>query len=534
MVSPRVLGSGVAILVLAVYAPRLLELYSFWCADPNYSHGFLVPLVSGFFAYQVVRERGLPQGGDLQAGLVWFVGGCCLHLLALLVWWPLVDCLALSALLYGIAVLLGGRSWARNFLFPIFFLFFMFPLPVSVTEKAALWLQGVVSNLAAPILGIFIPAFQQGNQIHLPGQRLEVGEACSGLRQVVAFSALTCIVVYCQRRHWVANVCLLASAPVVAILANVLRVLLMAVVLLYGGEKWISGIYHDLWGLVGMAAGLVLLLLVSKWLNHVLVGTAEAAASAEGVIPAPSTSLVGVSSDREFRRLGLGVAMVCLGVTLAGQWGLGQYLTAGQMPTPPELENGVLKSFPVSVGAWSGESVSSARLPSSVRDYYNEADDQFCGNFSDDGRLVCNLWMIHRRDGKDREHHPDICYKVIGSQPEAEGNKEIVVPDQAEPIRRLCYTDGRQKTYVFYWHYTLEPPAAAEAALSPLQRFHLRRTQRLPSVTVEVFTNAQSPQELDRAEQFVKAVDATLRPRLPSTARLGSQALPIRYTGAAR
>src|SRR5262249_33494044 len=160
-----------------------------------------------------VRRVGWPDKGNVPAGLVWLTGGCWLHLAAVLLWWPPIDFAALVTILHGLAVLAGGRQWARGFRFPILFLFFLFPLPVALTQPMAEWLQAVVARLSTHVLALFLPAHRNGYEILLPGAQLNVGEACSGLRQMLAFTALTLIVVHVSKRSGLFKALLLVSAP---------------------------------------------------------------------------------------------------------------------------------------------------------------------------------------------------------------------------------------------------------------------------------------------------------------------------------
>src|SRR5262249_28884689 len=150
-----------------------------------------------------------------------------IHLVAVVVWVPWIDFLALVPMLHGTAVLVGGREWARGFRFPIWFLFFMFPVPLALTKPAGLWLQEVVSSLATAVLQLFVPAYQKGYQIFMPGCQIEVGEACNGMRQLMAFAALTFVVVHLCGRSAFFKVALLVAAVPVAVVANLLRVLVM-------------------------------------------------------------------------------------------------------------------------------------------------------------------------------------------------------------------------------------------------------------------------------------------------------------------
>jgi exosortase len=529
------LGAGG--LVLALFGQRFLELKATWDEDRNYSHGYLVPFVSAYLAYLVWQRQGSPRRGNFRAGIAWLGVGCLLHLFAVVVWYPPVDFVALTSILYGFAVLAGGRQWARGFRFPILFLFFLFPLPAALTNDMAVWLQGTVTTLATHTLGFFVPVHREGNFIQMAGGSMEVGEACSGLRMLIAFAALTLIVVHLSQRSLLFRALLLCSAPLVAIAANLIRVLLMAVVLRNFGLPYISGAFHDAWGLVALALALGLLLGVAWWLARVLPepDLAAPAAAPEAARPAPPSS--GVRPGLLARRLG--VAVACLAITLAGQGALLAHLHAGgPLPEPPELTQSLSHvsetlSDPVSPGAWSGVETDPARLPSNTQEYLQAADDKVCRDYTlDDGRLWCRLWVIHFRDGTDRQHHPEICYKVAGAVEDPAGRDTVDVGDPKAKVARFCYTTKDGPSYVYYWHYTLEPEIGPE--LSLLQRFYLRRTQRLPSVTVEVFTNARSPTDLDRSANFVRQADRELRLCLPPGARMGSDILPIRYTGAPR
>src|SRR5262249_37547102 len=152
---------------------------------------------------------------------------------------------------------------------------------------------------------------RDGNFIQLPGQQLEVGESCSGLRQLIAFTALALLVVHLLRRSWACTILLVASAVPAAIGANLLRVLLMAALLRLGGPAWIGGVYHSLWGLLTMAVGLGLLLGVAWCLARLLPQS-----------PKAETGSLSSFSDLGFRIWDFAGALVCLGLILAGQFGL--------------------------------------------------------------------------------------------------------------------------------------------------------------------------------------------------------------------
>src|SRR5262249_10654551 len=142
----------------------------------------------------------------------------------------------------------------------------------------------------------------------------------------------------------------------------------------------------------------------------------------------------------------------------------------------------------------------------------------------------CRLWVIHFRDGKDRRHHPEICYKVAGKTEDRAAGARVDVGDPEAVVERFCFSGNDDRSSVYYWHYTLEPPAAAE--VSPLRRIYQRRARPLPTVPLAVFTTPLSPPDLDRTAAFVRLADQALRRCLPPGARMGSDVLPIRLLSA--
>jgi exosortase len=254
---------AVAALVGVLYAGTFVRLYGLWLKDPNYSHGFLIPFLSGWLAWRHLRRAGWPAGGDVRLGCFTVVAGCIVHLGAFVSAWPPLDFVALALLLRGLTVAAGGRDWARGFTFPILFLFFMFPLPVTWTGTAALWLQDWVSRAAAAILDLFVVCYRRGNALHLAGvpEPLVVAEECSGLRQIVTFVALGTLLGHLSGRPLLYRVLLVLVAVPVAIAANVARVLLMAVASTHFGTGWLSSWLHHAPVMVTMPLGLALYLL---------------------------------------------------------------------------------------------------------------------------------------------------------------------------------------------------------------------------------------------------------------------------------
>jgi hypothetical protein len=188
-----------------------------------------------------------------------------------------------------------------------------------------------------------------------------------------------------------------------------------------------------------------------------------------------------------------------------------------------------LSHWPLSLENWSGQETL-PQDPATLR-YFNEADDKLNRFFAKEGegssqRLECHVSMIHFKDGRDRRHHPGICYPVAGFTIDEAACQDFSFPDQAGPARRFCVVRQGRPYYVYYWHYTLVPPAVE--GLSWFQRWHQEYGVRWPSLSLQVFTNAQSPEQLDQVDHFVRLVDRQVQEYLPSGSRRGSDTLPVR------
>lgn len=264
-VGPGVWLLACAALLVFLYGSTFGVLWHCWCGDSQYSHGFLIPLLSGWLCWRWFQTHPLPDQGSPLLGALDILAGCWLHLVSVLVLCPPVEFVSLAMVLRGLAVVAGGKSWARGLNFPIGFLFFMFPLPVPWMQAASVWLQEAVAKISGEVLDLFTVCHQRGTYITLAGaaQPLVVAPECSGLRQMEAFVAVAALLGYWSRRPLVYRLLLLAAAVPTAIFANILRVLLMAAGVHYFGHDWLKGWLHDAPAMVTIPLGLALLLLVS-------------------------------------------------------------------------------------------------------------------------------------------------------------------------------------------------------------------------------------------------------------------------------
>ncbi|WP_406700364.1 exosortase/archaeosortase family protein [Singulisphaera sp. Ch08] len=258
----RLFGGLFCLVLLGlIFGVNLKHFVHAWSTDENYSHGFLVPLISLYFANQAsllgpVKLRGGTLLGISLLGLSLFG-----RLIMVLIPIPFLGDLALLIGVAGVCALLAGTDALKRYWFAIFFLIFMVPLPIALYTRIASPLQLLASQLATAFMNATgVPVLCEGNMMTLPGDiQMFVAEACSGMRQLTGFLALTAAVAYLAPRPWWYRLAVVASAIPIALTANVARVILTGYIMYFVDQQYASGTYHTLEGLLMMGFGLSLL-----------------------------------------------------------------------------------------------------------------------------------------------------------------------------------------------------------------------------------------------------------------------------------
>lgn len=243
-----------------IFEERLRLLFQTWSTDENYSHGFLVPWISLYFANEASRQGPLPTRSGVGWGVALLIVAIAGRLANTLVPIGLVADLALVIGVAGLVATLWGGAALRRYAFPLIFLVFMIPLPTALYSMIASPLQLWVSQVASVILNVIgIPVLREGNTMTLPGEvRLFVAEACSGMRQLTGFLALSTAVAFLARRPgWYRGLVVLSSVPI-ALVANLARVTLTGWIM-YHNPVYAMGTFHTVEGLLMMGFGLLLL-----------------------------------------------------------------------------------------------------------------------------------------------------------------------------------------------------------------------------------------------------------------------------------
>ena len=240
-----------------------------WLNNSYYSHGFLVPFISGFFLWRRRDAFARDSREPSNLGLL-VVGASLVGFLVAQVWQAYhVSAVSFIVLLAGLALYTLGEKATRRIAFPLAFLFFMIPLPFINRLSPAL--ESFTATISTAVVSFFgIPAVNQGSQIRLPGSSFVVGAACSGLNSVVALATLVVVFVYILEGSYRAKAILLAMAVPIALVANLVRVSTLLVIAHFFGAEVGMRYFHDYSSPVLFLLAFILLILVSR-----LVGCSE-------------------------------------------------------------------------------------------------------------------------------------------------------------------------------------------------------------------------------------------------------------------
>ena len=276
---PWIALSWFGLLIAVCNAPALYSLASIWVADADMGHGFFVPLIAAFIAWQKRDELLAIEPKPNLWGLVVVLAAGAQLVAGTLGVELFLTHTAMIVTLIGAIWLLRGTETVKVLAFPLFLLFFMVPIPLTVYYRITFPLQLIASRMAAGALDLLgIPVLRDGNILELPHQTLSVIEACSGIRSLLSLTFLSLVYGYFfEKRIWVRVTLFFATIPI-AIVANGSRVTFTGIMTQIKPEL-AEGFFHESTGWVIFIVVLIILALfhqlILRTLNFVAAKRAQ-------------------------------------------------------------------------------------------------------------------------------------------------------------------------------------------------------------------------------------------------------------------
>lgn len=483
---------------IAAYWFPLKGIVHTWMTNDDYSYGFLIPAVSGYLFWDM-RDRL----NDLRLKNHWAI----LPLLVLMVLLSLYGILGSSGNIARPAVPLlftlffifcFGMEAFKRFYLPICFLIFIVPLPAFLDRTIGVILKGVSSQLGGIIIracGLSVNV--SGNIIDLGVTKLQVVDACSGLRFLFPLFALSIIYAYFfEQSKWKKLVCFAAVLPI-AIFANGLRIGITGILTEFFGPKMAEGFFHDFSGWLIFLVAFGFLFVFGRFLR--LFPPKPVTKKADVAIKRNETPQFPKWHDQN---KGLIVSIVIL--MIVGMLSV----TTNAMP-PIKIKGGI-DGFPKIINSWTGrqEYIDPEVIERSG------AEESFSGLYHNEAGESVSLYMGYRQsaflENENFFHSPTVCLPAAGWKKKSQGKHHIEgIPfGQNFRVTQMVIERMNTRELVYFWFQTKNQASYSK----DINRFHLALHALRNDNTYDLFIRLVSPLEKDeeladaqkRLDQFAR------------------------------
>lgn len=263
------LWSLIGLLFVLMYWRVFKDLYANWTFfNSYYTHGFLIPLISGFFVWS---KREALRNAEVRPSILGYpilILACFTLLVGDFMGFRILGQLSMIPLLAGIVMVLFGVRHAYLLWFPILFLIFMIPIPPSMIQGMVVAIKLFATDAAVGLAQLLtLPMIRSGSFVIFGNDQLLVGEVCGGLRSLIALIAFGALMSYISKtRTWARYLILAVSGPI-AVIANTTRIFVLCVIGYFWGSGVATGRVHDISGILIFVVAFALLFLVESTLK---------------------------------------------------------------------------------------------------------------------------------------------------------------------------------------------------------------------------------------------------------------------------
>jgi exosortase D (VPLPA-CTERM-specific) len=430
-------------LSLWLFWDGISRMWGWWIDAPEYSHGLLIPPIALFLLWQQKDrlERIAFTGSWWGLALV-VLGGALLVLGQLATVYTLIQ-YAYLLTLFGLALALAGPAAFRFLFMPLFVLVFMIPLPSFVLSNLSTKLQLLSSQIGVWFIRLFdISVFVEGNVIDLGGYKLQVAEACDGLRYLFPLMTLGFLMAYFYKgAAWKRVVVFLSSIPLTVIM-NSFRVGAIGVMVEHWGIGMAEGFLHEFQGWAVFMASAGLMVGEIALLNRV------------GREPGDWRQLFGVEfpaaspPDARVERRRIPTTFVAATLLMAVFVVIMQLMPRAAEIVPQRM---AFTDYPMQLGGWEGhrETMDGVYLDAL------QFTDYLLANYSAGGRAV-NLYIAYYDSQRKGEavHSPRSCLPGGGWQLRDFNQRtlnDIKINGRPLQVNRTLIELGDQRELVYYW-----------------------------------------------------------------------------------
>lgn len=499
------------LLLVIAFKSSLDEMLATWINVEEYSHGFFIPAITAYFLWIRRWElRFVEQFRDTQPGLIMVFIGLVLFILGGLATLKVIEQYAFILTLAGMFTIAFGLPGLRVGAIPLLFLIFMVPFPQFIMNNLSSKLQLISSWLGVEFIrSCNIMVYLEGNVIDLGGYKLQVVDACSGLRYLFPLASLSFLCAYLFKGpFWQKALIFLSSAPL-TIFMNSFRIGVIGIMVDNWGTEMAEGFLHDFEGWIIFLVCMVLLF-IEMWLFSKLSGR-KAAFNELVLIPSEWSGNAKQASPEVVWNKSIFLLLLLLGGTA-----IASYHIEGRKDIIPSRK--AFLSFPLQLGNWQGRNdylgqdyLDVLKLTDYVIINYTQPDSGSNINFY-------SAYYASQREGVS-VHSPKGCIPGDGWQITQFGQRELAdskFDGNVLNINRALIEKGESKQLVYYWFQQRGRTITNEYLVKWYLFYDAIAMNRTDGSLIRLVTGVGTGEDIEAADQRLMSFLKDLLPVMPA------------------
>jgi exosortase D (VPLPA-CTERM-specific) len=434
----------VSLLIGYAFLETIQDMIYRWDTKEEYGYGYIIPFITLFFIWQRKDQLAMTEFRPSVVGLVLILLGGMLFFLGAVATTHTLSQYGLVVTIMGVALALLGWQAFKIVMVPLAVLFFMVPLPPFIYNTLSTKLQLISSEIGVAVIRLFgISVYLEGNVIDLGNYKLQVVEACSGLRYLFPLMSLSFIAAYIYKGAlWKKAVIFLSSVPI-TVLMNSFRIGVIGVLVEYGGPEQAEGFLHDFEGWIIFMACIAILVLEMALLAK--VGRDKKSLADAFSIDLPEPYPEGVERrKRILSPLSWGVP-----VLLAGLLASSLYVQGKENQIP---ERRVFAEFPLTIGDWTG---TTGTLEENILNSL-KTEDYIISDYKNSADNLVNFYVAYYADqaAGSAAHSPRACIPGGGwliKDLRVQTVEGLQMNGRPLQVNRLLIKKGDYTQVVYYW-----------------------------------------------------------------------------------
>lgn len=496
-----------------VFYDGLRYMVTTWETKEEYSYGFFIPVIVTFLIWQKKEQLLRMSFSGAWTGLIIVILGLGALVIGNLSALYVIVQYGFIVVVMGFALAFLGWPGFRKVFVPLLMLGFMIPLPEFLYNNLSANLQLISSKLGVAIVRLLgISVFLQGNVIDLGTFKLQVIDACSGLRYLFPLMTLGFIASYFFKGAlWKKSIIFLSSAPI-TVFMNSFRIAMIAVLVDGWGTSMAEGFLHDFEGWVVFMASTGMLVL-EMWFLARIGKQRSSLREAFGLDLPASYAKTLPARSRGIPRPLLGSALLLLIVSILS------LTLPNRAEDVPAREN--FSDFPTKLGDWRGQT---ERLDQIYLDVL-KLDDYIMSDYTDPHGRRINLYVAYygsQRKGQSA-HSPRSCIPGDGWEIQSLSQREIgdvLIKGKKLRINRVLIQKGESTQLVYYWFQQRGRVITNEYLVKWYLFWDALKRNRTDGSLVRITTDVRKGEDLAQADallaSFIRLAVPALVPYVPN------------------